>query len=352
MENYRAAMVLSAVGDSLGFRGGTWEFCKSGARIHEELDQLGGLQRIAVRPPQWPVSDDTVLHMATARALVHHGHHGVNDALFMTLAREYKDSMRYMNNRAVGVTTEQACHYLDTHVRDGYKLPFNPKGGGAGAAMRAMCIGLRFPRPEQIDDLRKVSIEAGRMTHHHPTGYLGSFASALFTSFAIQKRPVQSWGHNLIRELDNAKAYISNNSDIYREDNLREWNYFSSKWTDYLQQRDISDGRKAPYFPRPFDVIARDRFYNSLSYNGWAGSSGHDAPMIAYDAMLGCKGNWEELCSRAMFHGGDSDTTGAIAGALFGAMYGFRGVPERNDQYVEFRQELLHLADNIFSLSG
>lgn len=27
--------------------------------------------------------------------------------------------------------------------------------------------------------------------------------------------------------------------------------------------------------------------------------------MIAYDALLGAKGSWAELCQRAMFHGGE-----------------------------------------------
>lgn len=27
--------------------------------------------------------------------------------------------------------------------------------------------------------------------------------------------------------------------------------------------------------------------------------------MIAYDAILGCGGDWTELCNRAMFHGGE-----------------------------------------------
>lgn len=27
--------------------------------------------------------------------------------------------------------------------------------------------------------------------------------------------------------------------------------------------------------------------------------------MIAYDALLGCGGDWTELCNRSMFHGGE-----------------------------------------------
>ena len=33
---------------------------------------------------------------------------------------------------------------------------------------------------------------------------------------------------------------------------------------------------------------------------------------------------------RGMFHGGDSDSTGVMAGCWYGAMYGFEGVPEEN----------------------
>lgn len=53
---------------------------------------------------------------------------------------------------------------------------------------------------------------------------------------------------------------------------------------------------------------------------------GLDSVIIAYDAFLGCEGDWVELCNRAMLHGGDNDSTGAIAGAWFGAYYGYKGV--------------------------
>ena len=52
----------------------------------------------------------------------------------------------------------------------------------------------------------------------------------------------------------------------------------------------------------------------------------------SYDALLGAAGDWRELCLRGMLHGGDSDSTGVIAGACYGAMHGFKGVPEGHYQ--------------------
>jgi len=48
-----------------------------------------------------------------------------------------------------------------------------------------------------------------------------------------------------------------------------------------------------------------------------------------------------------MFHGGDSDSTGAIAGAWFGALYGFKDVPKINYQDLEKKDELKKLAQKL-----
>ncbi|XP_075949720.1 inactive ADP-ribosyltransferase arh2-like [Anarhichas minor] len=69
VEHYKAAMLLSGVGDALGYRNQLWEYNESGPAIHQELKELGGLKNIKAELPDWPVSDDTVLHLATAEGL-------------------------------------------------------------------------------------------------------------------------------------------------------------------------------------------------------------------------------------------------------------------------------------------
>lgn len=78
--------------------------------------------------------------------------------------------------------------------------------------------------------------------------------------------------------------------------------YFS--FLRYLELRGLSSGTGPVVFPEQYGPAERDEAYKSFSLSGWAGRSGHDAPMIALDALLGSGSNWEELMSRAGFHGG------------------------------------------------
>lgn len=89
MDQFKASMVLSAVGDALGYKNGEWEFCHSGEAIHQQLQTLGGLEKIDVKG--WIVSDDTVLHLATAEALV--SPWKTREELFLKLAANYKAGM-------------------------------------------------------------------------------------------------------------------------------------------------------------------------------------------------------------------------------------------------------------------
>lgn len=57
--------------------------------------------------------------------------------------------------------------------------------------------------------------------------------------------------------------------------------YFEDRWRKYLKKKELLDGTKDPK-PDKLKEDERDKFYKELSFSGWGGSSGHDAPMIAY----------------------------------------------------------------------
>jgi ADP-ribosylarginine hydrolase len=346
-ERFKASMVLAGVGDALGYKNTAHEFCSDGQIINDEVETiLGGVLNIRLDKKNWKVSDDTVMTLASGDALV--SEWKSKSELYKRFAEKYIECMSDMDGRAVGNTCMSCSYRLKPHLPNGWIIPFNPVGVGCGAAMRASPIGLAYHRPEDIDDLIAVAIESGRMTHNHPTGYLGSLASALFVSYAVQRKPLVSWGAGLMAMLDKAWTYIEQEGrDV--EENRREWYYFKDAWEKYLSDRGISDGSSIPQFPDNYGPGERDKFYKSVSYSGWGGASGHDAPMIAYDALLGCGDSWEELCKRGMFHAGDSDSTGIIAGACWGAMKGFECVPAGHYDGLEYKDRLNDLGDKLYT---
>ena len=85
-------MVLAGVGDALGYNDSKWEICSSGEKIQEEVKSMGGLSALRPTARKMRVSDDTVMHLATADAILSHSES--HEQLYVNLATCYKQAMR------------------------------------------------------------------------------------------------------------------------------------------------------------------------------------------------------------------------------------------------------------------
>ncbi|XP_075842321.1 inactive ADP-ribosyltransferase ARH2 [Microtus pennsylvanicus] len=349
MEKFKAAMLLGGVGDALGYGNVCRENSALGS-IQEELQKTGGLDSLVLSPGKWPVSDNTIMHMATAEALT--TDYWCLDDLYREMVKRYVETVEKLTEHRPDPSTIEGCSQLKP---DNYLLawhtPFSEKGSGFGAATKAMCIGMRYWKPGRLETLVEVSIECGRMTHNHPTGFLGSLCTALFASYAVQGKPLVQWGRDMLKAVPLAEEYCRK-TIRHMAEYQEHWFYFEAKWQFYLEERKISEETEnKATFPGNYDAEERDKTYKKWSSEGRGGRRGHDAPMIAYDALLGAGNNWTELCQRAMFHGGESGATGAIAGCLFGLLHGLASVPRGLYQELEHKDRLEDLGTALHRLS-
>ncbi|XP_037319246.2 ADP-ribosylarginine hydrolase [Pungitius pungitius] len=339
-------MLLSGAGDALGYRKQLWELNESGPAIHQELRELGGLKSIKAELPDWPVGADTVLHLATAEGLAT-GKAG--EELLHEVAARYVEGMKDMAGRRPGPSSISGVSQLKPGEEEGFRVPYSAEGTGCGAARRSMCIGLRYPKPDQLLSLVAVAVETGRMTHPHPTGFLGAVASALFTAYAVQRRPITTWGLGLLSEACPIARSFVRGRGFAAEEAERDWDFFCDQWQRYLDSRGLSYGVGPVSWPPTYGPGERDEAYKGFGPSGRAGRGGHNAPMIALDALLGAGADWEELMSRAGFHGGDG--CAAIACCCWGLLYGAAGVPDGNHSNLEYRDRLERSAEELYALS-
>ena len=389
-DKFTAIMLLHALGDTIGFKNGEWEFnyitndvtYKTTLEIVFQFISLGGYSGIDLNG--WNVSDDTLFHHGTGLALLE-----LKDSYIdldkNKLSDEYKDIyMSYMSSvldniisdqkelvdkeptienfarykfRGVGKKTTQSI----INWREGKASSLNLSGGN-GCAMKFLCIGMLFYKPENLDKLILTSIELGKLTHPSPIGYLGGLTSAYFTHLALNSIPIDSWPQLLIDLVDSDKVSKYINKDNY--DEIVAYRRFISLWKKYMDFR-FSNGKLLKTASHR-NLIFRTKFFydftvnydevkevdenieNNASIVSNIGGSGVTSMLMVYDALVDAEDSWEKLIYYAMLHVGDSDTIGAIAGGLFGAMYGYELVPPRMINSIEYKEDLYKVAKNLY----
>ena len=250
-------------------------------------------------------------------------------------------------DRYFGVTTWKYVKLINKG-KDGRTLPYDKMSGGNGAAMRAGPIGLVYYGEKNRNLLIKYAIELSRITHNSAYGYLGGLTMALFTSFVIEHINIKKWPFLLVNLLNSqdVKQYIK--KDVDEEDDYEK---FTNYWIKYIDTR-FDD--KEPIMSRSHkNLIFRSRYYYENftrdTESFLIGESGFCAMIMVYDALLDSGNIWEKLVIYAGLHLGDSDTTCAMAAFLYGLMYGLNDVPEKNLEYLEFKDELIDVGKKMYN---
>lgn len=368
LENkYINCLLVGALGDIIGFGNGKTEFNNNNTIIKCDDDKEdcanfsnyniwnfinnGGINQYNIK--DLIVSDDTILHLATAKGLINvkdKSDDKIIDSIANSLTKDYKND-EIKDNRAYGEKTKKGLERL-LRGKNWRKYEFSENAGGSGASMRNMILGVVFRKDR--NKLIKLSIEASRITHNNSIGYLGGLCSALFASFACEKIELRIWPYELLKilESDIIKKHIKK---ISIKEDLSEHNkylnLFITKIKDYIDFRFENKNfiqHANMLIPQRRTLVYYDRF--SLDEkNFFPGSSGLDSIIIAYDCLIDSNEYFEKLVIYSMLHAGDSDTTGIIAGSLYGILYGTEFINEELLKNIDKKDEIIKVGKKLYN---
>jgi ADP-ribosylarginine hydrolase len=349
-----ASILIHALGDTIGFKNSQWEFGIKDSiqlsvmyKIHDFV-HIGGINYVPGK--NWRISDDTLLHMSIMQTFLKEKKdiNKFNDELVTNFIDVYNNEFKDISIRRPGNATMKSLESLKTNT-DWRDMPYNEYGGGSGASMRTPIIGFMF---DDVESIIKFSIETSKITHNNVTGYLGGFCSAYFVMLAVKKVPIKEWPFKLMDVYKNKliEKYIEKSTiDIVKYKKCRHT--FFAKWNKYINDKfDLNKNIIVRRSNKNF-VHRSTYYYESFGYKKtmFPGGSGDDSVIIAYDCLLDSKGKWEKLVYYSMLHAGDTDTTGCIAGALYGCFYGFGDIPRQSFDNLEKFDELIDLGKKIFN---
>ena len=293
----------TAVGDALGRRVEGWP--------HEAIKRrFGVLEEIE----DGRYTDDTEMMIGLMEALVESP--DFDPALASKRFLENFHPWRGYGARIYGVMER---------LRQG--LPWDEVGTdswGNGAAMRIAPIGFfYFDRGEE---LRKAAILSATITHKHPDGIAGALAQALTVAAATEK----GLQGEPLREEDLLQRIASE--------------------TKVLSPRMAEEILRIASLPKPKDTLEKASLIAS-SFPCDVSALGAVPAAIAAFLLAS---SFEEAVIVAVNAGGDTDTIGAMAGAVAGAYWGLEAIPqrwlERLEEGEKGRSYILRLAQRLAEL--
>ena len=373
-KKFKACMVLAALGDVIGFNNGIYEFNNSndfsintigdnyiveGSHYSNYIifDFINTCGFYNCPLPNMTISDDTIFHLSMAKAFIESNENNFLANIEKNMIKEINTSEKIseiINKYRVGNVTLNSLIKLK-NGDNWLKFPYKENDGGTGGCMRTMCIGLIYPNINQREKLIKLALLSTRITHNNAIAWLGAITSALFVSLAINNIEPSNWIFELISLLESSVIdnIVEENIPNDYVNYIKDKKIFVDKWKKYQQIR--FDKYKFKEIKLMMMPNYRSKFFHDMFHFNknriYPGAGGDDSVIIAYDALLDSKDNWEKLVVYSMLHVGDSDTTGTIAGAFYGAMYGITNISKRMTKKFNMTKELSDIGSQLYQTS-
>lgn len=291
----------TAVGDALGVPFET-KLANYEPLVAWDGQSYLGSEHHRLKPGQY--SDDTQMSLMVAESLIEN--HGFNPD---DLAERYVDWIISGRARGYGKTTllaiqnlVQGKHWSESGIAGSY---------GNGTAMRSAPFGVYFRN--DLQSLVSICKMDSAITHASDEAEAGSIAIGLAAAYAVNREP-----DGLLDELWRILPDSKVKSAIYSLDSLIDSPYITP------EQALRVIGTKA-------DVrqTVPAALYCFLKFDNY-----HDAVLAAIKA------------------GGDTDTTAAIVGALFGAKLGMSSINKDLANGVEESDRLIELDSQLYNRSN
>ncbi len=336
---YRGCLIGGAVGDALGyaveFTGEEQIFQKYGkSGITEyELDKSGKAL----------FSDDTQMTLFTANGLLLH----TEEVLKNNKENAYRDFFTYCyrcwyftqgeeeweeqegekswlmhvpelhSRRAPGLTCLSTFH---SGKIGSVRMPKN-ESKGCGGAMRVAPIGLYLDeKNHSLEDVAKIAAEAAALTHGHDLGYIPAAVFAMIVSLAVNRDDLSMM--EIVETALDEVWYVFPESEFMKQ---------------FQELMNLA-----------LDLAANEEDDLEAIHHLGAGWVAEEALAIATYCAVKYEHHFEKGVVAAVNHGGDSDSTGAIAGNILGAYLGIEAIPERYKENLELKEVILRMADELY----
>lgn len=339
----RGSLIGGAIGDALGYE---VEFM-SLAAIRNSFGENGISDYVLDQNGVAEFSDDTQMSLFTAEGLlsaISDGKEFEKDILpYITTAYEHwyytqcrpamKMSKSWLthirslwSHRAPGMTCMSALQSIS--MSNGAPVVNNSKG--CGGVMRVAPIGIFSASHPKILDLEHAGYLAGYaadITHKHPLSTYSSMALAMIVadSMACDKVDRDKFKFIVIdRVFKLLRLYFKDDKHLEELHNL------------VSKALEIAESNKTDT-----DAI-------SILGEGWVAG---ETLAIAIFSVMRYIDNFEKCICCAVNHDGDSDSTGAVAGNIIGAILGYSAIPAKHIENLELKDVLLSMADDLGGFS-